>query len=459
MTAIVKSLVNFNSLIKSIGDTPQMDSYEKRRLGIFNRINFLGLLTGILIPVSALFGDGYVPPIAWVVAISPAFISSIVLLSNYYKRHQFAMIWYFIAYPFITALVYAGNIDVGIELLFILYGVLSVFFLQDRRSIIFVICFSVACYFVVFILSRNYQYVLADINFSYYFLNQLLSIAFIFIGLFLIKKENTDYQKEMLYANWELKNTNAAIQQQRLQLAEKAAQLEEQTAQLTELHAVKNRLFSVVSHDLKTPIYSLRNLFKGMHDNDLPAEEVKLYVPEILTDLNYTTGLMENLLQWAKSQMQGDHVNQQLIEVSEMMTNVKHMLRLQAENKKIYVNTKTDKPIYIFADKDMMNLVLLNLVSNAIKFTPQNGEVCVNATIKDETVEVYVQDNGKGISRQNISKLFSNSYFTTKGTANESGTGLGLMLCKEFVQKNGGDISVESEEGIGSTFCFTIPKA
>jgi two-component system, sensor histidine kinase and response regulator len=459
MRSILQTLARFNNAVRSIGYTAGMDSYEKRRLGIFNRINFLGLITGIIIPIAALFGDGYVPPIAWIVAVSPALISSVVLVSNHYKRHQFAMVWYFICYPIITALVYAGNIDVGIELLFILYGVFSVFFLQDMKYIIVTACFSLTCYLIVFVFVRNYQYELATINFLYYVANQLLSIAFIFVGLFLIKKENTEYQKEMLYANWILKNSNEEIQQQRLQLAEKAALLEEQTVQLTELNAVKNRLFSVVSHDLKTPIYSLRNLFKGMHDRDLPAAEIKLYVPEILTDLNYTTGLMENLLQWAKSQMQGDQVNQQLIEVSEMILQVKNMLRLQAENKKIYVKTKTDQPIYIFADKDMMNLVLLNLVSNAIKFTPDHGEVTVDARVVDETVKVVVQDNGKGISREHIPKLFTNSYFTTKGTANEAGTGLGLMLCKEFVQKNGGEIFVESEEGKGSTFSFTIPKA
>lgn len=459
MKTIVKTLLQFYNRIKSIGYTPAMDNYEKRRLGIFNTINFLGFVTGVTIPFAALFGHGYVPPLAWVVAVSPAFISSVVLISNYYYRHNFALLWYFIMYPIITCMVYAGNIDVGIELLFILYGVFAVFFLQEMKHIIFVTCFSVIGYFVVQLVFRDYQYVLANINFSYYTINQVISMAFIFVGLFLIKYENTGYQKEMLYANWVLTNTNEEIQKQRLQLEEKATLLEQQTQQLVELNAVKNRLFSVVSHDLKTPIYSLRNLFKAMHENDLPAAEVKLYVPEILTDLNYTAGLMENLLQWAKSQMQGDHINPQLIDIAEMIKQVKHMLRLQAENKKIYVSTKADKPIYIYADKDMMNLVLLNLVSNAIKFTPANGEVSVSAMVHEETVEVHVHDTGKGISSDNLQKLFSNNYYTTKGTANESGTGLGLMLCKEFLTKNGGEIFVESEEGKGSTFTFTIPKA
>ena len=193
MATIVEALVQFNERIKSIGYTAGMDNYEKRRLGIFNRINFLGLLTGIIIPFSALFGDGYVPFIAWMVAIAPACISSVVLISNYYYKHHFAMIWYFITYPIITSMVYAGNIDVGIELLFVLYGVFAVFFLQTTSHILFAACFSVTCYLTVVIIFRDYKYVLAEINFQYYIINQFVSLAFIFVGLFLIKNENESY--------------------------------------------------------------------------------------------------------------------------------------------------------------------------------------------------------------------------------------------------------------------------
>jgi len=271
MNSIYKILTRFHHFIRDIGDTPKLDSYERRRLGIFNRINFLGFVTGIVIPFSAIFGNGYVPPIAMIVAIAPAFISAVVLICNHYRKYNFAMLWYFTAYPVITALVYVGNTDVGIEQLFVLYGVFAVFFLQNLRYTVFAICISVVCYVVVFVLYKEYTYVLSEINFPFYFLNQFLSLSFIFVGLFLIKKENQDYQKEMLYANWVLKNTNEEIQEQRIELAAKAEQLQEQTLQLSELNAVKNRLFSVVSHDLKTPIYSLRNLFKGMHQNDTPA--------------------------------------------------------------------------------------------------------------------------------------------------------------------------------------------
>jgi two-component system, sensor histidine kinase and response regulator len=157
--------------------------------------------------------------------------------------------------------------------------------------------------------------------------------------------------------------------------------------------------------------------------------------------------------------MEGASINPQLIDVSLMITEVQQLLRLQAENKKVYLKTKTAATVYIYADKDMINLVLRNLLSNAIKFTPENGEVSLGAAIKNETVEVFVKDTGMGISKENIKQLFGNNYFTTKGTANETGTGLGLMLCKEFLNKNGGEIFVQSEIGKGSRFSFVIPKA
>jgi len=202
----------------------------------------------------------------------------------------------------------------------------------------------------------------------------------------------------------------------------------------------------------------LRNLFQNVHRYNVPAEEIKVLIPDIVKDLDYATGLMENLLQWAKSQMQGGTVNPQLIDVSLLIKETSQLLRLQAENKRVHVNFKQENPVYILADKDMINLVLRNLLSNAIKFTPAEGQVSVGVEETEESVEVFVQDTGTGISPENMNKLFGDDFFTTKGTANETGTGLGLVLCKEFLHKNGGEIMVESEHGKGSRFKFRLPR-
>lgn len=451
------TIVSLYNRIKAIGTTPEMDGYERQKLGIFNQVNFFGVLTGIGIPFAAIFGEGYLPLLAWVVAFSPTIISASVLTSNYYRRYDLAMMIYFILYPVVTAMVYAGSIDAGIELFFILYAILSVFYLQKISHTILSFLLSFTCYFIVFVFNRDYQFKLEEINFVFYLLNQVIAVAFIFMSMFLIKKENTVYQRKILASNTALFKRNNEIAEQKKEIAEKAAVLEKTTEQLTELNALKNKLFSVIAHDLKTPIYGLRNLFRNMFQYDLPGEEIKVLLPDIVNDLNYTTGLMENLLQWAKSQMQGNTINPQLLDVSQLIKQTSQLLRLQADSKKVKVKYDSEKPVYIFADKDMIDLVLRNLLSNAIKFTPPEGEVRLGATQTSSCVEIFVEDTGTGISPENIDKLFGNNFFTTKGTANETGTGLGLVLCREFLQKNGGDISVESKPGKGSCFTFTLP--
>jgi two-component system, sensor histidine kinase and response regulator len=452
-----RAVSRLHNTIKRIGVHEQLDATSTRKLYIFNQLNFLGFVMGITLPLAALTAEGYLPVIAWVVAFSPAVISFSVLYLNYKRQYKLSMFLYFTLYPLTTALVYAGNIDVGIELFFIFYSVLSVFFLQDIKYILMAFMLSAICYFSVYIFHQNYDFKIVDINFGFYVVNHLLAISFIFVGLFLIKKENTSYQQMILGNNEILKKSQFKILQQKQEIADQVALLQKQTSELEELNGVKDKLFSIISHDLRTPIYSLRNLFTNMEKYDLPGEEIKVLLPDIIVDINYTTNLMENLLQWAKSQMSGSTVNMQLIEVSELIIDVKKLLRLQAESKKIYISSKIEGSVYIFADKDMMNLVLRNLVSNAIKFTPADGSICIGAEQKNDTIELFVQDTGMGIPADNINKLFKDEFYTTKGTSNESGTGLGLILCKEFLRKNGGDISVQSEQGKGSRFICNLP--
>jgi signal transduction histidine kinase len=141
-----------------------------------------------------------------------------------------------------------------------------------------------------------------------------------------------------------------------------------------------------------------------------------------------------------------------------MINEVLQLLRLQAESKQIYIENKNNSPVYVYADKDMVNLILRNLLSNAIKFTPSQGYIEIGVTEISSFVEIYVQDTGIGISKDAIQKINESNFYTTKGTSSESGTGLGLMLCKEFLQKTGGQMHIESQPGKGSIFSFTLPR-
>ncbi|HMI63342.1 MAG TPA: hypothetical protein VK518_20640, partial [Puia sp.] len=184
----------FFARVKTIGSESAIDEYEKRKLGIFNQLNFFQLLTGMIIPIAGGVSNRHFPPIAWIVACMPALISVVVLSLNQRSRYDVARIVYFVFYPLVTSIVYLWGINMGVELSFILYGILSVFFIQDISQMLFALGLSMISYFVLAVLCKNYRYQLETANIWFYFFNELLAIVFIFYGLFLIKKENTGYQ-------------------------------------------------------------------------------------------------------------------------------------------------------------------------------------------------------------------------------------------------------------------------
>ncbi|HEU0110062.1 MAG TPA: HAMP domain-containing sensor histidine kinase [Flavisolibacter sp.] len=450
-------LIQLLERIRIFGFASNMDEYEKRKLGVFNQLNFFQLITGLLIPVLGMMSRVDVPLSAWLIACLPACTSAAVLFLTNLKKVEAALLTYFIAYPFFTCVVYLNGMNAGIELHFILYGILSVFFLQDIGYMLFTVAFSMVSYFILSVVLKDFIYEVELENKFLYLFNQGLSIVFIFYGLYLVKKENTDYQFRLLAKNRVLHKKNLEINKQKREIADKAKLLQSQKKELKKLNVVKNRLFSVISHDLKSPMYAMRTVFQNMHQYDIPAEEMKEMVPDIVNDLNYTIGLMENLLQWSKSQMQQDAVRGQELDLTELIHDVMNLLRLQAQAKNVRIQNKAISPIHVFADRDMINLVLRNLISNAIKFTPNDGQIAIGINQHSYFAEVYVQDTGMGISEEALQKINENNFYTTKGTASESGTGLGLMLCKEFLAKNGGQMHIESKLGKGSIFSFTLP--
>jgi signal transduction histidine kinase len=174
--------------------------------------------------------------------------------------------------------------------------------------------------------------------------------------------------------------------------------------------------------------------------------------------MNFATSLMENLLVWARDQMKNASAQPEHLELGAMVADVSKLLRLQAANKNITINTGIRSRVDCYADREMVNLVLRNLLSNAIKFTPAGGKISIDSHIDSDRVVINVTDTGVGIKAENIRLIFNNDYFTTRGTNGESGTGVGLLLCKDFLEKNGGHIHVKSNPGEGSTFSFALPR-
>ena len=445
--------------IKTLGFTKAMEEYELRKLGIFNQLNFIQAISGVFVFFTCLFYHTQFS--GWICLLSalPLLVSIFVLYLNSQYKHQKALIAYFILHPLACSFIFMNGMHLGIDLYFILYGILAVFFLKDVAFMVFTIAFSMVNFFVLSVVLDQFLYELRNYNNFLYLVNECVAIVFIFYGLYLVKNENTGYQHSILENNNALQQKNVKIQQQSKKIKKDALILEKQTEELTELNALKNKLFSIISHDLKAPMYALRNFFSEMQQNKIPARELRKMIPGVVADLTYTTSLMDNLLQWSKSQMQSETVYPQKVDIGNMIAETTQLLNRQSSAKQIKIEADTTEGIFGFMDKDMLNAVLRNLISNAIKFTPEKGEIKIGVHENCTMVEVYVQDSGAGMSRETIKKINGKGFYSTRGTANESGTGLGLKLCKEFMTRNGGKLYIESKPGKGSTFSFSLPKA
>ncbi|MCG9880563.1 MAG: HAMP domain-containing histidine kinase, partial [Bacteroidia bacterium] len=181
---------------------------------------------------------------------------------------------------------------------------------------------------------------------------------------------------------------------------------------------------------------------------------------QVSASVQNTIDLLENLLVWAAGQIKGVRVEPKRVNIFKLAEENCQMLKTMAVQKQIHLTNDTDTDACIMADENMVNLIIRNLLSNALKFTPEGGSVSILSQEEDLYHQIIVIDNGVGMNEEQQENLFTaHQNVSTQGTGNEKGTGLGLMLCKEFVEKNGGKIWVESEEGMGSSFYFTFPKA
>lgn len=230
---------------------------------------------------------------------------------------------------------------------------------------------------------------------------------------------------------------------------------------LKELNATKDKFFSIIAHDLKNPFAAVMGFSEALHKNfsDFTEEEKKQYIGIIYESSVNLYKLLENLLQWSRSQLGTMPINPELAPIQPIISEEIENLLAQAAKKSIKISSLVDSNIIAYSDKNLVAIITRNLIGNAIKFTPENGKITIYATEKGNFVEVSVSDSGVGLTSQEVSNLFLlDSSFTTKGTENESGSGLGLIICKELVEKSGGQIEIKSEKGIGSTFTFTLPK-
>ncbi|MBD3409877.1 MAG: PAS domain S-box protein [Ignavibacteriales bacterium] len=246
------------------------------------------------------------------------------------------------------------------------------------------------------------------------------------------------------------------------ELADLNTRLRASERELKATVAERDKFMSIIAHDLKGPFSALLT-FSDFLAKDLPNlsdEEIEEFAQNIHVQLKSLYSLIENLLQWSRLQTGRMEIKPRDLDAKTLIEDVVEVYQFEAERRELRLRVEAPRNLSIFADRETVSAALRNLVSNAMKFTEAGGKIVVSVADRGEWAEISVADTGKGISNEDQLKLFRlDVSHSTPGVQNEKGTGLGLILCKEFVEKNGGKIWMESEEGVGATVSFTLPKS
>lgn len=257
-------------------------------------------------------------------------------------------------------------------------------------------------------------------------------------------------------------NLEQKVAERTKQLQEKQNILEKQHQQLIKVNATKDKFFRIISHDLKNPLAAILSIADSLANNfnDIDKEDIQYGINRIKNSSGRLYDLLQNLLQWAKTQNGSIPYQPQVTKLQPLIDAEIALASVHAERKHIKTINNIHCSTKAFADTNTIKTVFRNIYSNAIKFSPSQSTIHVDCVETQDKVNIRVADQGVGLTDSEKQKLFRvDSYFTKKGTANEPGSGLGLLICMELIEQNGGEIKVESTHQQGSTFCFSLPKS
>ncbi len=227
---------------------------------------------------------------------------------------------------------------------------------------------------------------------------------------------------------------------------------------LHQINQLKSKLLSVISHDLRGPIKNLYMLLDLVTKKIVKPEEFVELSVKLKSNLNVTQRTLENLLNWSMGQMEGIKTEAVSFNINSVIDDVAHLSEEAANHKQLVVKSDSKNPVFVLADINQVHLILRNLFNNAIKFSKRDGEVVITTEIKNKFCFISIQDNGIGMTQAEVDLILNtNEYFTKVGTDQEKGTGLGLLLCKDFIKRNGGELSISSKPKVGTRVTFSLP--
>ncbi|MFC5271988.1 tetratricopeptide repeat protein [Adhaeribacter terreus] len=281
----------------------------------------------------------------------------------------------------------------------------------------------------------------------------ILALAFYFSW-----RRTKSNNKKLVEINGQIQLRNQEIQRQREELSGKSELLLKQRNELEKLNDFKNRIFSIIGHDLRSPFASLKNLFLIAQTSKMTESEIRTFFRLLDEKCDFANNLLDNVFLWASSQLSGLVINLEPIQVSDLVDENIRLLETAIEQKDLRITNNISDTILPLTEKERLNFVLRNLISNAVKFSYPGDAINIDAIETDYEIIISVTDSGQGIANEHLGKLFTAQRFTTNGTNNEKGTGLGLLLCKELLESINGKLSVQSQLGVGTTFTVKLPN-
>ncbi len=421
---------NFIAGFLQAGMSPNLKPYERKRVLVFNICNLGGFVID-LIRVGYLAGSksNTYTPIALFVNALPILLCAIMAFFMNKQLYKQALTFSFTAFPPVLVIMGLYTNDGSIEIYLLLYMMFTFFFLHKISYILasfswVLVCFIVVhfCYNSVFVPPYAHDGTLTIINY-------VAGLIFIFLTMYFIKFQVWNFEKS----------------------------LHKKKEDLKKLNAVKDKVFSVISHDLRTPVNSIVMMLRALEEETMTMDDFYNHLPLLRSSMEQTNDMLGNLLAWSRTQIKQEGVNAKPISVKMLAKHTIRFLERPAAEKNIYLINEISSDLYAFADEGSAEIILRNLMANAIKFTASGGVIKVKAQLQGKYVSIIVEDNGIGIPKDKQPLLFGDVYYSSKGTNKESGTGLGLLICRELVEKNGGHLLFESTPGNGSIFSFSLP--